>query len=220
MYYEAHHIIPKSFGKASSTVLLTPEEHYKVHKILAEYWRGHKAYGQKMLWAFHRMTYNGKVQRTEEEYAEARKVLMPLWTRKKSISHRENIAVMRRGKKSLVHPDSKEIKYVEAAELSKWIEEGWENTNYRKGQKDVMSKEGRQSIASARKRQLTGKIGLEAKASKGPYTTIYDSGEHTTAGSYPELSKLTGIPLSTLQHRVENSPGISKRGFKVIKGNF
>jgi len=32
VYYECHHIVPTSFGKKSSTVLLTAEEHYKVHK--------------------------------------------------------------------------------------------------------------------------------------------------------------------------------------------
>jgi len=51
-YYEAHHIIPKSFGKKSTTVLLTPEEHYNVHKLLAEYWKNHTMYGRKMLWHF------------------------------------------------------------------------------------------------------------------------------------------------------------------------
>jgi hypothetical protein len=31
-YYEAHHIIPQSFGKKSTTVLLTPEEHLQFIK--------------------------------------------------------------------------------------------------------------------------------------------------------------------------------------------
>ena len=53
-YYEAHHIIPKCFGKKSSTVLLTPEEHFEAHRLLAEFWKDHSTYGKKMLWAFHR----------------------------------------------------------------------------------------------------------------------------------------------------------------------
>ena len=84
VYYESHHIVPKSLGKNSTTVLLTPEEHYKVHRYLAETFTGHTSYGQKMLWAFHRMTYNNGRQITEQEYAEARRLLMPLWKRKKS----------------------------------------------------------------------------------------------------------------------------------------
>ena len=72
VYYEAHHIIPQSFGKRSTTVLLTPEEHFTVHKILAEYWKEHSIYGKKMLWAFHRISYDGKRKLTKEEYGEAR----------------------------------------------------------------------------------------------------------------------------------------------------
>ena len=47
IYYEAHHIIPKSFEKKSTVVLLTPKEHYTVHNILAEYWKNHTVYGKK-----------------------------------------------------------------------------------------------------------------------------------------------------------------------------
>ena len=49
IYYEAHHIIPQSFGKKSTTVLLTPEEHFTVHKILAEYWKDHSIYEKKKI---------------------------------------------------------------------------------------------------------------------------------------------------------------------------
>jgi len=214
-YYEAHHIIPKCFGKKSSTVLLTPEEHYKAHMLLAVYWKDHKIYGQKMIWAFHRMTYDGKRLITQEEYAEARRLIMPLWTRKKSTSHKEKITAARRGKKSIVHPHSKEIKYVESAELHKWIEKGWENTNYKKGQKCVLSEQGRRGIASARKRDQVGKVGLEARAAKGPYTVVYSSGEQVTAGSYPELSKQTGIPFITLQWRFVHKKGVFIKGWKI-----
>ena len=89
LYYEAHHIVPKSFNKKSSTVLLTPEEHYKAHKYLAEYWKDHLIYGRKMLWAFHRISYDGKRNLTEEEYGEARRILLPLWKRKKSKKHKK-----------------------------------------------------------------------------------------------------------------------------------
>lgn len=218
VYYEAHHIIPKSFGKKSSTVLLTPQEHYKVHKLLAEYWKSHTVYGKKMLWAFHRLAYDGTRQLTEEEFAQARRILVPLWGRSKTETHKQNIANTRRGKRTIVHPVTREIRYVMEEQLATWIKQGWENTNYKKGVTGNLSEEGREKLAEARRRIQTGKTGLEAQAAKGPYTVIYQTGERITAGSYPELSKVTGIAVTTLQNRVVTAPGILKRGFSVIRG--
>lgn len=193
IYYEAHHIIPKSFGKKSTTVLLTPEEHYNVHKLLAEYWKNHTVYGRKMLWAFHRISYDGKRQITEEQYGEARRILQDLWKRKKTEEHKKNIGIAQKG-----------------------------NTNNSsrvfKGMKSDMSEEGRQRVAQARKRDQTGKTGLQAKAAKGPYTVIFESGQKYTAGSYPELVKLTGIAYSTLQCRLKHKEGVAERGWKIYKG--
>ena len=192
-YYEAHHIIPKSFNKKSTTVLLTPEEHYTVHKILAEYWKGHSIYSRKMLWAFHRISYDGKRQLTEEQYGDARRILQDLWKRKKTEEHRKNIGIAQKG-----------------------------NTNNSsrvfKGMKSDISEEGRQKLAQARKKDQTGKTGLQAKAAKGPYTVVFESGQKHTAGSYPELSKLTGISYSTLQCRLKHKEGIAERGWKIYKG--
>lgn len=193
VYYEAHHIVPKSFGKKSSTVLLTPQEHYRVHKILAEYWKGHSTYSQKMLWAFHRLAYDGKRQLTEEEFAEARQLLVGMWTKKKSEQFKQNL--------------SKKMK-------------GNTNNSSRvfKGMQSTISKEGREKLAEVRRKLQTGKKGSEAQAAKGPYTVIYETGERITAGSYPELSKATGIPFPTLQNRIVKCPGVMKRGFAVIQG--
>ena len=91
-YYEAHHIIPKSFNKRSSTVLLTPQEHYECHRILAQELGHHPIYGQKMLWAFHRLAYDKQRKLTADEYAEARIMLMPLWTRKFTEEHKQNLS--------------------------------------------------------------------------------------------------------------------------------
>ena len=192
-YYEAHHIIPKSFNKKSTTILLTPEEHYTVHKILAEYWKGHSIYSRKMLWAFHRISYDGKRQLTEEQYGDARRILQDLWKRKKTEEHRKNIGIAQKG-----------------------------NTNNSarvfKGMKSDITKQGRQKLAEARKKDQTGKTGLQAKAAKGPYTVIFESGQKHTAGSYPELSKLTGIAYSTLQCRLKHKEGVAERGWKIYKG--
>jgi len=192
-YYEAHHIVPKSFGKKTTTVLLTPEEHYTVHRILAEYWKYHSSYGRKMLWAFHRLSYDGKRQITEEQYGEARRVLQDLWKRKKTEEHKKNIG------KSLT---------------------GNTNNSSRvfKGMKSDITPEGRSILADARKKDQTGKTGLQAKAAKGPYTVIFESGQKHTAGSYPELSKLTGIAYSTLQCRLKHKEGIAERGWLIRRG--
>ena len=127
VYYEAHHIIPRSFGKKSTTVLLTPEEHYRVHKILAEYWKDHSVYGRKMLWAFHRISYDGKRELTEEQYGESRRILQDLWKRKKTEEHRKNIG------KSLV---------------------GNTNNSSRvfRGMKSDMTQKGRDLLAEARRK--------------------------------------------------------------------
>jgi hypothetical protein len=214
-YYEAHHIVPKSFGKQSSTVLLTPEEHYRCHKLLAEYFKHHSTYSKKMLWAFHRISYDGKHKLTEEEYGEARRILQVLWKAKRTDTHKENIRKTRVGKKTIVHPETNEIKYVLTEELQKWLDEGWENTNYKKGRVGTMSLEGKEKLAEARRKQQTGKTGLSAKAAKGPYTVEFADGRKITEGSYPELSKSTNLPLTTLQHRYVHKKGQMIKGWSI-----
>lgn len=189
-YYEAHHIIPRSFGKQSSTVLLTPEEHYRCHKLLAEHFKNHSTYGKKMLWAFHRISYDGKHKLTEEEYGEARRILNSLWTRPKSDKHRTAISKAQKG-----------------------------NTNNKsrvfKGMKSDMSEQGRKKLAEARRKQQTGKTGLSAKAAKGPYTVEFEDGTKYTEGSYPELVKKTNIPFATLQYRYVHKKGEMLKGWSI-----
>ena len=193
VYYEAHHIIPRSFSKSSTTVLLTPEEHFLVHKILADYWKNHTVYGKKMLWAFHRISYDGKRRLTKEDYGEARRILQTLWKSDKSVSHKEKISIALKG-----------------------------NTNNSsrvfKGMQSDITQKGRERISESRKKDQTGKTGLLAKAAKGPYTVLFESGKKHTAGSYSELVKLTGISLGTLQHRLTHSEGELKRGWSIRKG--
>lgn len=195
VYYEAHHIIPQSFNKKSSIVLLTPEEHYLAHKYLAEYWKNHSVYGKKMLWAFHRLTYDKGRKLTKEEYGEIRRILQPLWTSPKSEKHKNKISLALKGNVN-------------------------NSSRVYKGMKSDITEQGRRKLAEARKKEQIGKVGLEAKAAKGPYTVILESGQKYTAGSLPELSKLTKIPYSTLQHRLKNNPEVFKKGFLVRKGGI
>jgi hypothetical protein len=186
IYYEAHHIIPQSFGKKSTTVLLTPEEHFTVHKILAEYWKEHSIYGKKMLWAFHRISYDGKRKLTKEEYGEARRLLQDLWKSEKSISHKEKISIALKGNTN-------------------------NSSRVYKGMKSNMTEKGKASIGKqTRERQLGCK-----QWTKGPYTLTFENGKTITKQSYPDLAKETNIPYATLQHRHKNSPGIFKKGWKI-----
>ena len=95
-----------------------------------------------MLWAFHRISYDGKRNITENEYGEARRILQDLWKRKKTDTHKRNIGIAQKG-----------------------------NTNNSsrvfKGMKSDMSDEGRRKVSEARKKDQTGKTGLLAKAAKG-----------------------------------------------------
>lgn len=212
-YYEAHHIIPKSFGKQSSTVLLTPEEHYRCHKLLAEHFKDHTVYSRKMLWAFHRLSYDSKRKLTEEEYGETRRILQKLWGANKTDIHKDNIRKTRVGKKTIVHPETKELKYVNKEELHMWVEQGWENTNYTKGR--TFTNEHREKIRQTTKTRLIGKTGSSAQAAKGPYTVEFQDGRKFTEGSYPELVKKTNIPFATLQYRYVYKKGQMIKGWTI-----
>ncbi len=191
IYYEAHHIIPQSFGKKSTTVLLTPEEHFTVHKILAEYWKEHSVYGKKMLWAFHRISYDGKRKLTKEEYGEARRLLQDLWKSEKSISHKEKISIALKGNTN-------------------------NSSRVYKGMKSDITNEGRLSLSKKTAERLKG--GKQWVG--GPYTVQFETGKKVTRDSYPDLSKATGIKWTTLQKRLVESKNPDKfiRGWKIYKG--
>ena len=185
-YYEAHHIIPKSFNKKSSTVLLTPEEHFEAHRLLAEYWKNHNIYGKKMLWAFHRLSYDGKRKLTKEQYGEARRVLQDLWKANKTLSHKEKISLAMKG-----------------------------NTNNSsrvfKGMKSDITEEGRKQLSEKVSKRLKG----SKQWYGGPYTVVFEDGRNFTATSYPELSKLSGIKQSTLIRRGLDNKGKMIKGWKI-----
>ena len=170
-YYESHHIVPQSFGKKSQEVLLTAREHYRVHKLLAEAFRTHPVYGQKMLWAFHRMAYDGTRQLSESEYAEARELLMPLWKRQKKEEWKQLMSEKMKGNKNAINCKKN------------WIPTDEQRKNYSE---------------CAKKRQL-GKIGEDSRASKGAVICEnIHTGEKIEAGSAFQLSKKIGINNSAI----------------------
>lgn len=190
IYYEAHHIVPKSFNKKSGTVLLTPQEHYECHRILAQELGRHPVYGQKMLWAFHRLAYDKQRKLTADEYAEARLLLMPLWRRKFTEEHKQKISKAQKGNTN-------------------------NSSRVYKGMKSPISKKGKQTLSELRKTQQTGKIGLEAKASKGAVICEYEDGTKIEAGSALQLASLTSLPQSTVSYRLTKFQGIMKKGYKI-----
>jgi hypothetical protein len=190
VYYEAHHIIPKSFGKLSSTVLLTPQEHYECHKILAQELGKHSIYGQKMLWAFHRLAYDKQRKLTADEYAEARSILVPLWKRKFTEEHKRKISEAQKGNTN----NSKRVF---------------------KDMESPISKEGRERLSKVVKERQIGKVGTEANASKGVVVLEYEDGRKFEAGSALQLAILARIPQPTVSFRLAKFPGAMKKGFKV-----
>lgn len=213
-YYESHHIIPKSFGKKSSTVLLTPEEHYEVHKILAEVFVHHPIYNKKMLWAFHRIAYDKDRQVTKEEYAIARKVLMPLWKRKKSQQHKENIAISNKNKKWVYNEITGEYKKIDLEELEQYVKSGWKNT-HRFKENWTPTEQQRKNMSEGATKSKLGKIGEESRASKG---SVVCKNKHTgqtlEAGSAFQLSKRLeelGLKIGySVIHEVLNSHNYEK----------
>lgn len=181
-YYERHHIVPTSFGKKSSTVLLTAEEHYKAHRYLAESFKHHSVYGQKMLWAFHRMTYNNGRKITEQEYAEARELLMHLWKRDKTDSFKQKISHVMKGNKNGV------------GNKKNW----------------VPTEETRKKYSELATRSKLGKVGEQSRASKG--AVICENiltGEKIEAGSALQLAKIIGINVNVF-HEELNRANYSK----------
>jgi hypothetical protein len=209
-YYESHHIIPKSFGKKSSTALLTPEEHYEVHKILAEFFVNHPVYNKKMLWAFHRIAYDKDRHITKEEYAIARKVLMPLWKRKKSEQHKKNIGKAHNGKKWVYNDNNGEYRQIDCHELERYLQEGWKNTHKFK-ENWIPTKQNRKNMSEAATIRQLGKIGEDSRASKGIVVCRNKiTGETIEAGSALQLSKkLQNVHYSVL-HEALNGENYAK----------
>jgi len=183
IYYESHHIVPQSFNKKSTEVLLTAIEHYRVHKILAEEFKSHPVYGQKMLWAFHRMAYDGKRKLTEQEYSEARELLMPLWKREKKDDWKQKMSEKMKGNKNGLGG-----------------KKNWIPTN-----------EQRKNMSIAATIRELGNVGENSKASKGVVICENNiTGEIIEAGSALQLAKITGVHYSVF-HDILNGANFAKK---------
>ena len=197
-YYERHHIIPKCMGGEGrveqwkthpNIVVLTPREYFICHWLLCRIYPENK----KLAHAFWFMSKQNAPTQQRDYIVSSRTYAEAVSNLKFTEEHRDKIRKAQLG-----------------------------NTNNSsrvfKGMKSDMTERGKQKLAEARKKDQTGKTGLLAKAAKGPYTVIFESGQKHTAGSYPELSKMTAIPYATLQYRLVHKPNISERGWKIYKG--
>ena len=214
-YKEKHHIIPKCMGgsnKKENLIELTAREHFISHWLLCRIYPENRKLGH----AFWFMSKQNSPTQQRDYIVSSRTYAEAVSNLRFTEEHKENIRKTRVGKKTIVHPDTKEIRYVLQEELEDWISLGWENTNYSKGR--AFSQIHRSKIGYNTGKRLAGKTGANAQASKGPYTVIFESGEKHTAGSYPELVKLTEIKYSTLQYRMTHKPGKSERGWLIRKG--
>ena len=218
-YYEAHHIIPKSFGKKSSIVLLTADEHYRVHKILVECFKDHSLYSYKVYWAFHRMSYDGSKTLTEQEYKEAREILMPMWKKEKSTAHKQKIANYRRGRKWMLNPITNECIQIHPTEELEYLNNGWKNTNKSVGTK--RSDETKRLLSIKATESKLGKIGEESRASKG--TVIcenIETGEKIEAGSAYQLSKKLNVNCSVIHETLNKDKYSRKVPQKTTKSKY
>lgn len=76
VYYENHHILPKSLGgknNKENLILLTAKEHYLCHKLLLFIYE----FNESIVRAFHRMTHskNGNLIKSARDYQYARELL-------------------------------------------------------------------------------------------------------------------------------------------------
>jgi hypothetical protein len=191
-YKEKHHIIPKCMGGSNqreNLVELTAREHFICHWLLCRIYPENKKLGH----AFWFMSKQNAPTQQRDYVVSSRTYAEAVSNLKFTKQHKQKIRVAQLG-----------------------------NTNNSsrvfKGMKSDMTEQGRERVAEARRRDQTGKTGLQAKASKGPYTVLLESGQKHTAGSYPELSKLTGIAYSTLQCRLKHKEGVVERGWLIRRG--
>ena len=199
--------------KHPNIVLLTAREHFICHWLLTRIYPKNN----KLAHAFWFMC-TQKAPNQERLYVPSSKTYAEAVTNLRfSEDHKEKLRQVRKGKKTIVHPQTGAVRYIDAGELPLWLEQGWENTNKQKGSRKNMTEEGSKRLAARRLELQAGRTGLEARAAKGPYTVEYETGELFIAGSYPELSKLTGISLATIQHRVKKKPHTFYKGWRAFR---
>ena len=165
------------------------------------------------------MSYDGSKTLTEQEYKEAREILMPLWKRTKSESHRKNIGLSHKGRKQIINPINGEFRLVDPLELEDYLSLGWINSNRSVGTK--RSDETKKIQSTKAREAKLGKIGEESRASKGiVICENIETGEKIEAGSAFQLSKKLNINCSVLHETLNKDKYSTKVPKKTTKSKY
>lgn len=190
-YSEIHHTVPRCLGgsdKETNLTVLTAREHFICHWLLARLYPDNT----KLAYAFFAMCkQHGNNQEryipSSRTYEEAKTNYSRLGL---SEEHKQKIGLAQLG-----------------------------NTNNSsrvfKGMKSDITLEGRRKLAEARKRDQTGKTGDQAKASKGWVICEHENGVKVEAVNALHLSYTLKISPATISNRLNKSPGIFKKGYKL-----
>jgi hypothetical protein len=138
VYYEKHHIIPRCLGGTNdeqNLVLLTPKEHYVLHKLLTKIYPTSK--GIRIAFRF-MSVHNKKIKISSRDYAHAKEYLGPI-----SEETREKMSIAAKGRKR--SEDS----------IRKWKDKFNEKNDYASPMKGKhMSKEAKEKIRTAVKGRI------------------------------------------------------------------
>ena len=138
IYYERHHITPKSMGgtnEASNLVLLTAKEHFVAHKLLVEIYPNNK----KLIFALHLMVFKNNSQQDRNYKISSRE-----YERVKTI-HSKKMSEYKIGKPGTPHTD--EFKIMISKKLT-GLKRSEETKNKLKNRK--ISKESRLKMSMSR----------------------------------------------------------------------
>ena len=118
IYYEKHHILPKSMNGTNdeiNLVLLTAKEHYVCHKLLLYIYPKNKS----MIYAFYRLSFDKKHKVSSRDYAKAKELFNSI-PKTKSKEAKKNMSKAKKGRnyKSLFGKKSKEMKKLRSKESS------------------------------------------------------------------------------------------------------
>jgi hypothetical protein len=93
-----------------------------------------------------------------------------------------------------------EQKYVSEDEVKEYVASGWLNSHKAKGRK--MSDNQKKFLSDLRKKDLKGKVGVNARASKG--SVVYENEDKTIveAANALQLSRLLGLSPATISLRL------------------
>ena len=127
---------------------------------------------------------------------------MPLWTRPRSKSEKENIRNFRKGKKWMYNEKTKQHIQVNESEIDYYKKLGYKKGHEFKENWTPTEQTRKNMSISATKSKL-GKIGEESRASKGAVICENkETGEKIEAGSALQLSKKLGVHFSVLHEEL------------------